>query len=71
MLISGTETAIDVDDLKQHVVYNTPYHENHPVIVMFWHVVDSFSAADVAALVKVPQSFFFSSTKTQFFECSL
>ena len=59
MLISGTDTAIDLDDLKQHIVYNAPYHDQHPVIRMFWRVVDSVSPDDVSALVKVHTNGFF------------
>jgi len=27
--------------LKQHMLYEKPYHENHPVIMQFWHLLET------------------------------
>lgn len=41
ILISGSQEGMDVDDLRKHAHYAGGYDENHPVIEMFWEVVQS------------------------------
>ncbi len=45
VLLGGTNSPIDVDDLKKHTNYGGMYDENHAVIVCFWRVVKSFDQA--------------------------
>ena len=42
-LLSGSETDIDISDLKENTVYQGNYNAQHPVIVMFWNIVDEMS----------------------------
>ncbi|EFJ20124.1 hypothetical protein SELMODRAFT_443962 [Selaginella moellendorffii] len=44
ILISGFEDAMDIDDLHHNVNYGGGYHENHPVIQMFWDTVKALDA---------------------------
>ncbi|CAG8686470.1 17039_t:CDS:2 [Acaulospora colombiana] len=41
VLVGGAEEPIDLDDLRDNVVYGGLYDENHAVIRMFWRVVKS------------------------------
>src|SRR3546814_13390875 len=34
------ETTVDVQQLKEVVQYSPPYHPNHPVVRLFWQLVD-------------------------------
>jgi ubiquitin-protein ligase E3 C len=42
VLIGGANTPIDIADLQQHTNYGGLYDANHPTIVSFWKVVESF-----------------------------
>jgi ubiquitin-protein ligase E3 C len=39
ILISGSHEGMDVDDLRKNAHYAGGYDENHPVIEMFWEVI--------------------------------
>jgi ubiquitin-protein ligase E3 C len=41
VLVGGAEEPIDLDDLRDNVVYGGLYDENHAIIRMFWRVVKS------------------------------
>ncbi|GAB0090048.1 ubiquitin-protein ligase E3C [Sergentomyia squamirostris] len=43
LLISGAEHSICVDDLKFHAKYGGNYSADHPTIVLFWRVIESFT----------------------------
>lgn len=43
LLISGSLESLDVDDLRSHAQYSGGYHQDHPVIEMFWEIIKSFS----------------------------
>ncbi|KDR68244.1 hypothetical protein GALMADRAFT_1354697 [Galerina marginata CBS 339.88] len=42
MLIGGSFSPIDVDDLRRHTTYDGVYHNGHEMIISFWRVVNSF-----------------------------
>jgi len=52
ILLGGTNSPIDVDDLKNHTNYGGTYEENHPVIVCFWKVVKSFDQEQRRSLLR-------------------
>ncbi|KAG9127108.1 hypothetical protein FRC07_000668 [Ceratobasidium sp. 392] len=52
MLIGGTPDPIDLDDLRENVVYGGLYDESHEVIRMFWKVVKDFNQDERRALLR-------------------
>ena len=42
-LLSGSETDIDIADLKENTVYQGNYNAQHPTILMFWEIVQNMS----------------------------
>ena len=52
MLLGGSQIPIDLSDLKANVKYAGDYHANHPTIILFWQVVESFSEAHLQGLIK-------------------
>lgn len=42
-LLSGSESDIDIADLKENTVYQGNYSAQHPTIVMFWEIVETMS----------------------------
>lgn len=52
ILLGGTNSPIDVDDLKKYTNYGGTYDENHAVIVCFWKVVKSFDQEQRRALLR-------------------
>lgn len=52
ILISGTHTPIDVDDLKQHTTYSGGYAVDHPCIKAFWKVVTDLNETQKRQLLK-------------------
>jgi ubiquitin-protein ligase E3 C len=52
VLISGAETAIDVEDLKSNCRYQGGYSSADKVIARFWKVVASLSASEQALLLR-------------------
>merc|ERR1739838_27306 len=42
-LISGAQVPIDIGDMKEHAAYSGGYSKTHPVIILFWEVVQSLS----------------------------
>ncbi|KAL8674393.1 MAG: hypothetical protein Q9168_001185 [Polycauliona sp. 1 TL-2023] len=56
-LISGTDAAPDMSDLRTHTLYGGLYvlgddQLEHPTILLFWTVVSAFSNEDKMALIK-------------------
>uniref|UniRef100_A0A0A1XNT7 Ubiquitin-protein ligase E3C n=1 Tax=Zeugodacus cucurbitae TaxID=28588 RepID=A0A0A1XNT7_ZEUCU len=52
ILISGAEIPIDLDDLKKHCKYGGEYSLEHPSIVLFWSVLESFNDLQRRQLLK-------------------
>ncbi|XP_077295571.1 ubiquitin-protein ligase E3C isoform X2 [Arctopsyche grandis] len=52
LLISGAESAVDVDDLKNHTNYAGGYGGDHPTIKCFWKVVENFTDIQKRQLLK-------------------
>jgi len=51
-LISGAEHDINVADLRTHTNYSGGFDPNHPTILAFWKVVNSFTDEDKRLLLK-------------------
>ena len=51
-LVSGKAGRIDVDDMRNFTVYASGFHEDHPIVLNFWSVVESMSAKEQRMLVK-------------------
>ncbi|XP_035270811.1 ubiquitin-protein ligase E3C isoform X1 [Anguilla anguilla] len=52
VLISGARVPICLDDLKKFTNYSGGYSANHPVIKIFWEVVESFTDEEKRKLLK-------------------
>uniref|UniRef100_A0A9J7YPJ5 HECT-type E3 ubiquitin transferase n=1 Tax=Cyprinus carpio carpio TaxID=630221 RepID=A0A9J7YPJ5_CYPCA len=52
VLISGAHVPICLEDLKRFTNYSGGYSANHPVIKIFWEVVESFSDEEKRKLLK-------------------
>lgn len=51
LLICGIPT-IDIDDLKKSIVYELPYNENHPVILLFFEVISKWDNESLAKFLQ-------------------
>ena len=51
-LISGAQTPIDLQDLKNHTNYSGGYSPTHPTILAFWSVVENFTETERRQLLK-------------------
>jgi ubiquitin-protein ligase E3 C len=51
-LVSGDSSGIDLQDLRQHVVYGHGFNEDHPTIQLLWRVLQSFSIDELKALIQ-------------------
>ncbi|MED6267209.1 Ubiquitin-protein ligase E3C, partial [Characodon lateralis] len=52
VLISGAHVPICLDDLKNFTNYSGGYSANHPVIQIFWEVVEGFTSEEKRKLLK-------------------
>ncbi|XP_062424822.1 ubiquitin-protein ligase E3C isoform X2 [Rhea pennata] len=52
VLISGAQVPISLDDLKSFTNYSGGYAADHPVIKIFWRVVESFTDEEKRKLLK-------------------
>ncbi|MGH0162181.1 UNVERIFIED_CONTAM: hypothetical protein FKN15_054862 [Acipenser sinensis] len=52
ILISGAHIPISLDDLKKFTNYSGGYSATHPVIKIFWEVVESFTDEEKRKLLK-------------------
>ncbi|XP_059156173.1 ubiquitin-protein ligase E3C-like [Physella acuta] len=52
VLISGAAVPIDLLDLRFYTKYSGDYHDHHPVITLFWAVVDDFTDKQKQQLLK-------------------
>lgn len=52
VLISGAHVPISLEDLKKFTNYSGGYSANHPVIQIFWEVVESFTDDEKRKLLK-------------------
>ncbi|XP_061443461.1 ubiquitin-protein ligase E3C isoform X2 [Rhineura floridana] len=52
VLISGAQVPISLDDLKTFTNYSGGYSADHPVIKIFWRVVESFTDDEKRKLLK-------------------
>lgn len=44
--------ALDLDDLRRHVVYSGGYHDDHPVIHEFWRALQSMTPDEQRGLLR-------------------
>ncbi|KAK8844404.1 hypothetical protein M9Y10_024262 [Tritrichomonas musculus] len=51
LLICGIPT-IDIDDLKKNTVYELPYNENHPVMLLFFEVISKWDNESLAKFLQ-------------------
>ncbi|KAJ7148938.1 HECT-domain-containing protein [Mycena crocata] len=52
ILIGGTDSPVDLDDLQGNAQYGGIYNANHPTIVSFWRVVHSFDQEQRRAFLR-------------------
>ena len=52
ILISGTPSPIDLEDLKANTNYTGGYSPEHLTIIKFWEVVETFNETQKAQLLK-------------------
>lgn len=52
ILIGGANTPIDIADLQQHTSYGGHFDADHPTIVLFWKVVESFDQEQRKGLLR-------------------
>ncbi|KAL0961250.1 hypothetical protein HGRIS_006212 [Hohenbuehelia grisea] len=52
ILLGGVNSPIDVDDLRNNAQYGGLYDPNHPTIVAFWNVVETFDHEQRRALLR-------------------
>jgi hypothetical protein len=52
LLICGTETQLNVDDMAAHVVYEGGYNAQSPTIQLFWQVIKSMTPQEQKQLLK-------------------
>nr|XP_023395582.1 ubiquitin-protein ligase E3C [Loxodonta africana] len=52
VLISGAQVPISLEDLKSFTNYSGGYSADHPVIKIFWRVVEGFTDAEKRKLLK-------------------
>ncbi|KAF7729972.1 Ubiquitin-protein ligase E3B [Apophysomyces ossiformis] len=51
-VISGEDAELDISDLRRHTEYEHGYFDQHPVIRMFWQIVEEFSPEEKRAFLK-------------------
>ncbi|TDL28807.1 HECT-domain-containing protein [Rickenella mellea] len=56
VLIGGVNSAIDLDDLRNHTNYGGLYQDNEPTIEAFWKVVNSFNHEQRRTLLRFATS---------------
>ncbi|KAJ7168585.1 HECT-domain-containing protein [Mycena filopes] len=52
ILIGGTDSPVDLDDLQGHTQYGGTFDPNHATIISFWRVVHSFDQEQRRALLR-------------------
>ncbi|XP_014243544.1 ubiquitin-protein ligase E3C-like isoform X2 [Cimex lectularius] len=52
IIISGDEAPIDITDMKMNTVYAGGYSAEHPCIIMFWNILDSFNNVERSDLLR-------------------
>ncbi|KAH3832091.1 hypothetical protein DPMN_105368 [Dreissena polymorpha] len=52
VLISGAAVPVDIDDLRTYTNYSGGYAADHPVIKMFWEIVEDFTDEHKRQLLK-------------------
>ncbi|OWF54780.1 ubiquitin-protein ligase E3C-like [Mizuhopecten yessoensis] len=52
VLISGAITPVNIEDLQHHTNYSGGYTDSHPIIQMFWKVVQQFTNRQKRQLLK-------------------
>ncbi|KAJ6545022.1 HECT-domain-containing protein [Mycena vulgaris] len=52
ILIGGTDSPVDLDDLQGNTQYGGTFTSNHPTIIAFWRVVHSFDQEQRRALLR-------------------
>ena len=51
-LLSGTDSPIDVEDMRQNINYAGAYTDDHPTIQLFWKIVHGMSNTERQELLK-------------------
>lgn len=51
-LISGSDGGMNLVDLQANVQYAGGYHENHPVIKLFWEAIECFNPEQQQAFLR-------------------
>lgn len=51
-LISGKQGPMDLNDLRKNTKYSNGYHDDHVVIIIFWHVIAGFTPEEQSLLLK-------------------
>ena len=52
ILISGSQTKIDIDDLQRYTHYTGGYHSLDPTIIRFWRIVKGMSYEEQSLLLR-------------------
>lgn len=55
-VISGTPGGLDIADLRAHTNYSGGYNDGHPVIDLFWKVLESMTAEQQTGLLQFATS---------------
>ena len=55
-VLSGTDQEIDVEDWREHTLYEAPYHRKHRIVKNFWSVVGAMSTEDKKQLLQFTTS---------------
>ena len=50
-LIIRGNSKIDVEDMKANTIYEGPYYEDHPVIIMFFNVISKWAQEQLEKLL--------------------
>jgi ubiquitin-protein ligase E3 C len=51
-LISGSQLAVNIVDMRLNTVYGGGYSDQHPVIIHFWQVLAEMNVEDQRLLLK-------------------
>ncbi|KAI0061554.1 HECT-domain-containing protein [Artomyces pyxidatus] len=52
ILLGGVDTPVNLEELRRYTQYGGLYNANHPTIVAFWNVVNTFDAEQRRALLR-------------------
>ncbi|GAX81158.1 hypothetical protein CEUSTIGMA_g8591.t1 [Chlamydomonas eustigma] len=52
LLMGGSEEGLNLEDMKRNINYEGGYHEDHPVVKLFWEAVESFTTSQQRDLLR-------------------